>query len=367
MPTARYALATAVIDGKIYAIGGRSTTQTYANNEMYDPISDRWISKALMPTARYGLGVAEIGGEIYAVGGFNPQAQDHLHYLSSVEVYDPITNSWMTSTPMITPRQSLAVAALGGHIYAIGGVVYQGPNQGVQNKTEMYDPASHLWSPRTDLPVRLQGMSAVVLAGQIYLFGGFNDQGLSWEGVEVYDPLKDAWGMSGLDRSADGSTDHFYAYGAAAVGNVIYAFGHWERVGHLVNGMCPSCFSRNATIEYDPSIPSWTIRVAIPTLRQDAGTVSSDGNVYVIGGRRVSTTTSPAMDSNEEYTQNPTPTSSTQNTSIPGQPSPSVPLWAWASIAVVAIAAAGIVVLRLRHKRTDHPKTPATKLKRRPN
>ena len=59
MPTAREHLASAVVDEKLYAIGGRVIdTSTNLNvTEVYDPSKDAWNSSlAQMPSKRSGLG-----------------------------------------------------------------------------------------------------------------------------------------------------------------------------------------------------------------------------------------------------------------------------------------------------------------------
>lgn len=43
--------------------------------------------------------------------------------LRDVEVYSPDTDSWHATPPMAAPRTSLAAAALGGRLYAVGGQV----------------------------------------------------------------------------------------------------------------------------------------------------------------------------------------------------------------------------------------------------
>jgi hypothetical protein len=51
----------------------------------YDPVTDAWKNKANMPTARSGLSTNAVGGKIYAIGGLaNPAAMA----LSTVEEYD---------------------------------------------------------------------------------------------------------------------------------------------------------------------------------------------------------------------------------------------------------------------------------------
>ncbi|MGW8317413.1 MAG: kelch repeat-containing protein, partial [Bacteroidales bacterium] len=62
MPTARLGLATAVVDGKIYAIGG----YPYANgagmttNEVYDPNTNKWEGRAPMPTGRRWMSASSV-------------------------------------------------------------------------------------------------------------------------------------------------------------------------------------------------------------------------------------------------------------------------------------------------------------------
>jgi N-acetylneuraminic acid mutarotase len=59
MPTARGGLGAAVVDGKIYAIGGFDSILTIvSNNEMYDPTNNSWTTLMSMHTARAHFGIA---------------------------------------------------------------------------------------------------------------------------------------------------------------------------------------------------------------------------------------------------------------------------------------------------------------------
>ena len=58
-----------------------------------------------MATARDAVGVAVLDGKLYAVGGYGGG------HLSSVERYDPATNAWQAVAPMATAR-AFAVALL---------------------------------------------------------------------------------------------------------------------------------------------------------------------------------------------------------------------------------------------------------------
>ena len=73
MPTAREMLSSSVVNGKIYVIGGGKTGGTMASTvEEYDPATDTWTKKADMPTARWRLSTRAVNGKIYAIGGAGP-------------------------------------------------------------------------------------------------------------------------------------------------------------------------------------------------------------------------------------------------------------------------------------------------------
>jgi N-acetylneuraminic acid mutarotase len=110
-------------DGRIYAIGGIGDfEQVLASVEVYDPLSNTWSEVAPMVAPRTGLAAA-VGtdGTIYAVGGNNRTST----FLDTVETYDPSTGDWSSIAPMPTARRDLAAAASAvfgvGRIFALGG------------------------------------------------------------------------------------------------------------------------------------------------------------------------------------------------------------------------------------------------------
>jgi len=96
---------------------------------------DSWSTKEPMPTARSGLGVAVVDGKIYAIGGSNPS------YLGTNEMYDPETDTWSNGTQMPTPRYNLGVAVVNDTLYAIGG--YDGSSN-PRTENEQYTPAGYI-------------------------------------------------------------------------------------------------------------------------------------------------------------------------------------------------------------------------------
>ena len=119
MPTARFAHSTNVVDGKIYAIGGGLSPGGggLSTVEVYNPATDTWTTKSPMPTARTTfLATSVVNGIIYVIGGISGETA-----FSTVEAYDPATDTWTEKTSMPRARGFLATSAVDGKIYAIGG------------------------------------------------------------------------------------------------------------------------------------------------------------------------------------------------------------------------------------------------------
>lgn len=71
MPTGRMDLSSAVVDGKIYVIGGGAVTGAAPGLsvvEEYNPATDKWTKKADIPTARNAQSSVAMKGKIYVIG-----------------------------------------------------------------------------------------------------------------------------------------------------------------------------------------------------------------------------------------------------------------------------------------------------------
>lgn len=72
-----------------------STGDSISTVEVYDPLTDRWKVAEAMKMLRSRVGVAVMKNRLYAIGGFNGQER-----LATVEVYDPNTKAWSKVAPM---------------------------------------------------------------------------------------------------------------------------------------------------------------------------------------------------------------------------------------------------------------------------
>ena len=254
MQVARYGLGVAVVNGKIYAMGGL----TMGTNEEYDPKTDTWSYKAPMPTPRAEFGIAVYQNMVYCIGGLTSPNSDPT---GINEVYDPITDKWETKTPMPTQRGWLKANVVNGKIYLIGGS---------PNVNEVYDPSTDTWTTKTAPPVAVNGYVSAVVDDEIYVIGGWDSGSAGSNLNQIYTPETDTW-RSGAPLP------HMYPGGAAATTGVlapkrIYVFGG----GGLVQN--------NKNQIYDPETDSWSAGATMPTARAALGVAVVDDLLYVIGG-----------------------------------------------------------------------------------
>jgi len=219
LPTARFGLSTNVVDGKIYVIGGGATMYGSALSivEQYDPATDIWTRKTPMPTPRYGHAACVVNNKIYVLGG----SRTTPGFLVTVEEYDPATDTWTRKADMPTRRTFLCACVVNGKIYAIGGRAASDPPDPGPSTLEVYDPVTDTWTKRGDMPIRRASAAACVVDGKIYVIGGVleDTHGAPLSTVNEYDPAIDIW-----TSKADMPTARLFL-STSSVNGKIYAFG----------------------------------------------------------------------------------------------------------------------------------------------
>src|SRR3954466_11779626 len=83
--TPRSGLGVAVLNGKLYAVGGHDGKESLSSVERLDLASGQWERVRDMNRARWYGGVCVVDGSLYAAGGDNGR---------SVERYDDKANTW---------------------------------------------------------------------------------------------------------------------------------------------------------------------------------------------------------------------------------------------------------------------------------
>ncbi len=215
MPLGAHRFALASHGDRIYAFGGFKYPESGAaawepvNNAWeYDPASDSWKALAPMPSKRGAAAAAVVQGKIYVIGGAGamPGAGDaamvptrrHMT-VGTVEEYDPKTDSWHTRAALPTPRNHPAAATVNNRIYVIGGRIgsafaLRGSNTDI---VEAYDPGSDSWGvPLERMPTPRSAAGWGIWKNLIVIAGGENQEGGALAGfraVEAYDPARNQW------------------------------------------------------------------------------------------------------------------------------------------------------------------------------
>jgi len=112
----------AIIGGFLFTIGGSTEKREIARpgkTFAYDFAAATWTEKALAPSAVSSFASATWNDRIYLMGGI-VGATGRID--SETQVYDPKTDVWTFTTPMMTGRFAMGAATLGDKIYVPGGV-----------------------------------------------------------------------------------------------------------------------------------------------------------------------------------------------------------------------------------------------------
>jgi len=170
--------------GVIYAVGGQTKSgNSLSTVEVYDPIFGRWRDAEAMSMLRSRVGVAVMQNRLYAIGGYNGQER-----LNTVEVFDAKTKRWSKVAAMNCKRSAVGAVALGDHLYVCGG--FDGISS--LDTVERFDPEENSWTMMPSMTKHRSAAGVVQLFGKIYALGGHN--GLSiFDSVEVYDTQTESW------------------------------------------------------------------------------------------------------------------------------------------------------------------------------
>src|SRR5215211_2695664 len=284
MPTPRTEIAAALLDGKIYIVGGKTKTELTDVVEAYDPSSDTWNTNiSPLPFPMDHVGLDTYNGKLYLVGGFiEPDEGPHRRAINSLFIYDPLKNEWEEGEPMPTARAGLTAKFIDGILYAIGGST--GDNEGQVGLNEAYNPKTNSWTEKTPMPTARHHITSQLVNGKLYVIGGRETDVLSSiDTNEMYDPKQDKWVRLEPMPTKRSSISSGYLDGG------IYVFGGEKEEG-----------SFDTNERYDLKTNKWTEDIPMPTPRLGLESVEYGGKIYIIGGKE-SQSRSSATDVNEIF------------------------------------------------------------------
>jgi N-acetylneuraminic acid mutarotase len=176
MPMAGEGGVTGVIHNQLYVLLGLCSTQEADPGHCdtggisrptraffrYDPASNSWITRRSAPHFHSNGAAAVINDKLYVVGGMNG-----LNRLADLDVYDPATNQWQTRAPIPAPGDQLYGTAMLNRFYVISWSIGSGS---VIIKFYSYDPATNQWTTRATPPAGVGPIVRVFVNGQPRIF-----------------------------------------------------------------------------------------------------------------------------------------------------------------------------------------------------
>ncbi len=175
MPTARGAHGAAVVDGRVYLVGGVGADgDLLAEVDVYDIGAGTWSRGPALPAPREHLGVTVHDGAVYAVAGRQGSLTTNMGTTSVLD-----GDEWRRLARAPTPRGGVAVASFLDHVVLIGGE----QRHGTFGEVEAYDPADNKWTTWPSLPTPRHGLGAVVVGDALYSVMGGPEAGFSYSAV----------------------------------------------------------------------------------------------------------------------------------------------------------------------------------------
>src|SRR4029077_19091511 len=254
MPQRRQELATGVIDGKVYVIGGYDAdAHSTGTVQVYNPITDTWTFAQALPIAVNHNAAAVVEGKLYSFGAGAGQTF----------VYDSNKHSWVARVSShYVHRGTAAVGVINGKIYVAGG---EGTPS--QRELEVYDTVANTWTVKARMSVPRNHTGGGVINGKFYVVGG--RAGPSTDALEVYNPQTNTWStLASMPTPRSG-------FAAAVVNNELWVFG----------GEDPQTLVLHAEVEsYNPTSNSWRREPNMPLPRHGIWASVIGNKIYIPGG-----------------------------------------------------------------------------------
>jgi len=211
LPMKRGSAVAAEVGGKLYVIGGATTVEGSKEpaingngparvlmvNDVYDPATNTWQSRAPMALGRNHAFAGAVNGKIYVIGGRTAHAFITVSTNTDiVEEYDPATNMWSgLKAKMPTARSGGGWGTYGGRIYVAGGEVSTPEVAGAFRAVEVYEPAANTWTKLPPMPMPRHGVAGAVLGNRLHLVSGMITTAAAGAGqdpkMEVHTSLHD--------------------------------------------------------------------------------------------------------------------------------------------------------------------------------
>ncbi len=229
-------------------------------------------------SARYaGASCALSAGRVLVCGGFG--RPDGTLALRTAEIYDPSTQTWTPTGPMLHPRGDHWAVALPSGDILVGGGTTGGGFAGATLPAEVWNHITGAWTATTSVnaPIPALGAAACVVGGVAYVSGGQDITGNYEDTLNVYDEVGPTWAV--LPNMAAARARHTMT----AAGTTIWVAGGED--GGVV---------LNSGEQFDTVGVAWAAGGTLVVARQGHRASLVGGNLLLTGGSSA-VSTAPAV------------------------------------------------------------------------
>ncbi len=273
MQTPRMNFGTATWNGKLFVFGGSTSSSNAATSsvECYDPASDTWTNRAPLPNALYDCTAATLNGSIYVYG---TRTGGSVFFGR----YNPANNSWLpiAGAPEMSRAHAVTHTGVQMILFAI-----DAPGGSTAVSTVLYSPSNNEWmvfsAPLCSSNAPRQSTFGFAGNGeQMYLVGGFR-----YDMFDVWNPQDEttrARRLTGVGSCWEWIPElNVKRQGLACtmVGDDLFAIG--GRNGSIKKTTVEVISTDGGT--------AWEELPGLMSPRCDHCAVNLDGKIYVLGGR----------------------------------------------------------------------------------
>jgi N-acetylneuraminic acid mutarotase len=189
MPYEAWNLSAESHDGKIYLLGGISGTGTERKAlddvHIFDPEEESWTEGTPLPSPRHDAASALLDGRIYLIGG-KEQVGANSPAVALVNVLDLGIMQWSELAPLPMHRVGMKGAVIGGKLYIAGG------NSGGEllRSVDCYDPDVDAWTQAGSLSAARSGHAVAATEDVLYIIGGSLNIPKSASDVQLSDSIE---------------------------------------------------------------------------------------------------------------------------------------------------------------------------------
>jgi N-acetylneuraminic acid mutarotase len=175
LPERRAGGGLVVLDRKLHYLGGYKQDRDTNSGDHWSLSLDggkEWEKEASLPDPRGHISAAVLDGKIYAMGG------DHGHDKTQIDVaschrFDPATKKWSEIASLPDGRSHFESSTIvqKGRILIVGGRCNSSKRNVVGDILE-YDPKADKWQVVGELPEKVLAPSAALINGKLVVTGG---------------------------------------------------------------------------------------------------------------------------------------------------------------------------------------------------